>query len=215
MNIFNYDNPLMSGIKKIVSLISLSAMWIIFSLPIFTMGASTTALYYAVQKNVKHDRSYPAKEFWYAFKTNFKQATLTWLIFLGVGFFLAYDLWIIRGINDEMIYLKAVQVIVVIMLIVLVLFVFLIFPYIARFKNSIKLTIKNAGILAFRHFPVTLLVAVISLIAIVVVYIAPVSVVIVPALMMWQNSYLLEKVYRLYMTEEEKEREDFMNQKQY
>ena len=43
---FNYDNPVWRYIGKFGDLIILNILWIICSIPIFTIGASTTAVYY-------------------------------------------------------------------------------------------------------------------------------------------------------------------------
>ena len=46
---FNYDSPLFSSINKIVDCVFLSLLWFVFSIPIVTMGASTSALYYVAK----------------------------------------------------------------------------------------------------------------------------------------------------------------------
>ena len=47
---FKYDNKVFEVINAIVDLLVLGFFWIITSIPVFTMGASTTALYYTVNK---------------------------------------------------------------------------------------------------------------------------------------------------------------------
>ena len=46
--IFNYDNPVWRFIGKLGDLIILNILWIVCSIPVFTAGASATAVYYAV-----------------------------------------------------------------------------------------------------------------------------------------------------------------------
>ena len=41
--IFDIDSPLMNGLMKIGDCICLSALWLLFSLPVVTIGASSTA----------------------------------------------------------------------------------------------------------------------------------------------------------------------------
>ena len=43
--LFNYDNPVWRFIGKLGDLIILNVLWLITSIPIVTIGASTTALY--------------------------------------------------------------------------------------------------------------------------------------------------------------------------
>ena len=42
---FNYDNPVWRFIGKFGDLIILNVLWFVCSIPIFTIGASTTAVY--------------------------------------------------------------------------------------------------------------------------------------------------------------------------
>lgn len=47
---FNYDNPVWRFIGKLGDLILLNILWIVCSIPVFTIGASTTAVYYVTLK---------------------------------------------------------------------------------------------------------------------------------------------------------------------
>ena len=81
-NFFSTDGPLFEGMAYIINIIYVSVLWILFSIPIITIGASSTALYYTVTKVIRHGRSYIFREFWQSFKSNFKQSTAVWLIYL-------------------------------------------------------------------------------------------------------------------------------------
>ena len=76
------DGPLFEGMAYIINIIYVSVLWILFSIPIITIGASSTALYYTVTKVIRHGRSYIFREFWQSFKSNLKQSTAVWLIYL-------------------------------------------------------------------------------------------------------------------------------------
>ena len=45
-NFFSTDGPLFEGMAYIINIIYVSVLWILFSIPIITIGASSTALYY-------------------------------------------------------------------------------------------------------------------------------------------------------------------------
>ena len=87
---FNYDNPVWRFIGKFGDLIILNVLWFVCSIPIFTIGASTTAVYYVTLKLARNDDGYTIRSFFKSFKENFKQATIIWLILLAgaicVGF---------------------------------------------------------------------------------------------------------------------------------
>lgn len=93
-NIFNYNNKFFSAFDKVINIFCLSLIWFMACIPVFTIGASCTALYYAVNKVIRHGRGYIWKEFWSSFRSNFKQATVIWLIFLLIGLIMGAD-WFI------------------------------------------------------------------------------------------------------------------------
>ena len=59
-----------------------------------TAGAATTALYYTVNKVIRNNRSYIGREFWHAFKTNFRQSTIVWLILLLLYAIMGFDCYV-------------------------------------------------------------------------------------------------------------------------
>ena len=95
MNLIN--NSVIDGINRIVDSVILCFLFLLCSIPIFTIGASTTALYYTMLKVVQNDRSYISKEFFSCFKKNFKQSTLVWLMLLGIYAFLGFDFIIMKS----------------------------------------------------------------------------------------------------------------------
>jgi hypothetical protein len=46
--IFGMDSPLVETLMKVGDCLCLSVLWLVFSLPVFTIGASSTALYATV-----------------------------------------------------------------------------------------------------------------------------------------------------------------------
>ena len=93
---FDLDSPLMSALNKLADLIILNILVIICSLPVFTIGASMTALHYVVLKMVRNEEGYIIKSFFKSFKQNFRQATIIWLILLVLIGVLIGDFLILR-----------------------------------------------------------------------------------------------------------------------
>ena len=92
--IFNYDNPVWRFIGKLGDLIILNILWIVCSIPVFTAGASATAVYYVTLKLVRDEDDSTIRSFFRSFKSNFKQATAIWLILLAAGIVLGFDFWL-------------------------------------------------------------------------------------------------------------------------
>lgn len=54
----------------------LGIFWFVTSIPLVTIGASTTAVYYTVNKCIRNKKSYAYVEYWKAFKSNLKNQHL-------------------------------------------------------------------------------------------------------------------------------------------
>ena len=80
--LFSGDSAIGKALTKIGELVILSILWFFTSLPVITIGASTTALYYATAKSLRMDRGYFFKEYFKAWKDNFLKATFLELFFV-------------------------------------------------------------------------------------------------------------------------------------
>ena len=101
MRFFSYESRFSQLLMKLSCSCLLNILWFICSLPIFTIGASTTALYYACLKVIRDEESHAWELFFRSFKENFKQATQLWLILLGAGLFLGADGYILYHLRKS------------------------------------------------------------------------------------------------------------------
>ncbi|GLB27215.1 hypothetical protein LXJ15735_34560 [Lacrimispora xylanolytica] len=213
---FNYDNPVWRFIGKFGDLILLNILWLIFSIPIFTIGASTTAVYYVTLKLARDDDGYTIKSFFKSFKENFKQATVIWLVLLAIGAILGVDLYFFARLYTGSGTLKTVMLTVFLAMTIVYAAVFMyIFPLQSRFYNTVKKTFFNAFFMSLRHLFRTIGMIVINaaLIATGFIFVIP------PVLMIFMlfgfpllafiNSYILSPVFEQYMPKKE-ERSDEM-----
>lgn len=164
MRIFDLDGPLMSVLNKIADMMILNVLAIICCLPIFTAGAAFTALHYVCLKIVRNEEGYIAKSFFKAFKENFKQATIIWLVALVAILLLVADFWLIKEFNLELGYWFRVVLSAVFVLVIFT--TTFVFAALARFSNTTLQTIKNAFAMSVLQFPKTILM--------IIVYIIPV-----------------------------------------
>lgn len=77
---FSEQNNVIWVINKIVDMIFLSVLWVVCSIPIITIGASSAALYHTVTKAIREDNGYPVQSFFRSFKSNFRP-TLVFTVF--------------------------------------------------------------------------------------------------------------------------------------
>lgn len=206
-NIFNYDNGFFRVVNKIVDGFYASILWVLFSLPVVTFGASTTAFYYTVHKSLRGNRGYIWQSFWSSFKSNFKQVTKIWLVMLAVFAFLFADARIMFTSLKAGSQLGMLYYVFCFLLFFWAIWCVYLFAYSARFENGMKATMKNAGFIALLNLPWSLLVLALLLAGMLIIYLSPIMVTLVPAGVMYLYDMFLEKIFRKYMTEEDLKKE--------
>lgn len=87
------NNKVIAIINKLVDAVILSLLWVLCSLPLITIGASSAALYQAVTESVIEDKGYAYKLFFKSFKLSFRQSiffTVVFLLFTVTFLFIIY-----------------------------------------------------------------------------------------------------------------------------
>lgn len=214
-DIFNLDNRFFQGLNKLIDCVGLSVIWLACCIPVITAGAATTALYYAINKVIRHSRGYVWREFWHAFKVNFKQSTVVWLILLAASIVLGADGYIMYRFSQAGEKAGFLYIVFIALLALVVMWAIYLFPYIARFENATKQILKNAALIAIGNLGKTLIMFLIFLAAWFVGYIMPVTMVFVPAVFMIIINLLMEKIFRKYMSKEDLAAEEERNQEFY
>ena len=214
--LFNLDNKFFQGINKIVDCVCLSFLWVLLCIPVVTAGAATTALYYTVNKVIRNNRSYIWKEFWHAFRTNFKQSTLVWLILIFIYAIMGIDCYIMFQFAKAGVSYGSLYIVFAMLMLIVTMWANYLFPYMARFENTLKAVLKNCVIMALLNLGKSFVLLVLLLAAFVVTYVFFPAIMILPAVYMLLANFILEKVFVKYMTPEdieaEKERnEEFFN----
>lgn len=209
--LFSYDNKFFQFVSKLVDVFCVSMLWAVACIPVFTIGASSTALYYTVNKVIHHERGYLWKEFWGAFRSNFKQSTLLWLGFLGFAVLMWVDQYIMSLYMAEGSILGYAGYFFLIMFWITCLVWLFVYPNIARFENSSKAIVKNAVLMLVAHFPYTVLLVACLLILLLITWGIPGLAVFMPAIFSSVQNSIMERIFRKYMSPEDLAREDEQN----
>lgn len=159
MSIFNYDSPIFNFLGRLADLCLLNIIYLITCLPIVTFGAATTALYTVTLRMARKSDGYLVRSYFKAFKDNFKISTIIWVPSLLIFLLLLLD---IRIINVSLTNLSPLLVGAYILIFLLIYMLTFVFPYIARFENTVKATIKNALLISAAKLPFALLVLIIT-----------------------------------------------------
>ena len=153
----NPDSRIMSFLAKLGDMFILNVLYLVCCIPVITIGAATTALYYNTLKMAENRESYVWREFLRTFQENFKQATIIWMIILVIGAVLVGDFLVMGGIGSQA--LASVTAIVVIVVgVFLILTAVYVFPVRARFDNSVLNIMKYSLLMAIRHLPSTVVI---------------------------------------------------------
>ena len=121
---------------KLNELMWLNFLVVITCLPIFTIGASFSAMHTVLVKIYRDEEDKIARDFFSAFKSNFKQATLIWLIYLGVFAVLILDYGAMQNLNDPS--LRYLNILVPVLGFITILSLCWAFVLQSRYKLSIK-----------------------------------------------------------------------------
>ena len=144
----------MRALTIISDLLWLNVLALVCCIPVITTGASLTAMHYMALKIVRGEDGRITAGFFGAFKENFKQSTIIWLIMLIISVVLGVDLYIIYF--KIMTFPAAVELLVtVITILVLLMFTF-VFPVQAKFANPVPRTFKNALLVSVLQLPKTI-----------------------------------------------------------
>lgn len=161
MGIFAPDGKLARCLNSIGNLIVLNLLTLLCCIPLFTIGSAMTALYTMTMRMARNEEGSIVKGYLQAFKDNFRQATVLWLIFGSLMVFMAFDIWLLRSITGTfgMVY----RILLFVIILGFATWCIHIFAVQARFDNTIKNTAKNALLFAASHFPQAILMLAVTL----------------------------------------------------
>ena len=202
MNFFNPESKVMIFLGRITDYLILTLLWVICSIPIFTIGASTTAMFYTSFKILDDEDSYVTRCFFKSFKENFKQSTLLWLaavatlllFWLEFQFYNALDKGTIRFIG---------QVVFGFLFVLFTIIMLYLFPYVSRFHCTFKQSIKVSLLLGIRHLPTTIFLAIVDAAIVFACLYYLILFMFMPGFLCLANSFLLRRVFKKYMPEKE------------
>lgn len=156
---FSSDYKLMQAMGRIGDLVILNLLFFISCLPLFTIGAASAALYTVCFQMGTEKESGIFRTYVHAFRENFKQGTVVFLIlalFLLAGFFDTLLLSSLAG------WLRYGCILTAILLVLAVLMYSYAFPLLSQFSNGIRGTLKNALFLSLGYLPRSLLIAAVN-----------------------------------------------------
>ena len=179
--------------SKLFDVWMLGICWLFCSLPVITIGVSSTALYYALIHSVKADDGYASTMFFRSFRRNLKQGIILWLVTLAVFMLMRLNTGILEAKTDGMAGFVMIGFYTAVMVYTILAALYL-FPLLARFDMDIFWFLRVAAYMVVRYPLSSLMLAVVAGGAGALVYRFPFLIFVLPGPAMWLMSEFLEPV---------------------
>ncbi len=202
MRFLNVNSPFMAFVHKLIDYMWIGILWVLFSIPVFSYGAATTAALLTMEISLHKEEGRILATFWKWFRKEFKEATLLWLIRVPICLLVAANIWVV--------FISQIPILLQVLIYIATSLVFcwsqLWFGYLSKFEDPIKSVLKNTFRMSMVHVGRVLLLGIF-----VVFYIAASVVLFLlmpPLLVFLPGSYLLayfsvvNKIFALYIPKE-------------
>ena len=163
MRLFSYDSKFSQIMLKLCCGCYLNLLWLVCSLPVFTAGAATAALYDVTLRLAREEDPPLTTRFFKAFRENFRQATTLWLILLALGILLGADGYILNHLYKSTAGMSSVictlgLALIIVAAIAYVIVLLYVFPLVASVKNTNFAMLKNSLLIGIHYLFCTILV---------------------------------------------------------
>lgn len=146
--IFGLDSKFYKYGTLFCDLVIVVMLWIVCCIPVITIGASTTALYYVTTRQLSNREGYVTKDFFKSFKSNFFEATAVTLILLLFSGIIYINLNFFKPDTTINIIIYLIQYVI---LYEIMIFSVYVFPVLSRFDLKLGDLIKTSIFMANRH----------------------------------------------------------------
>ena len=179
----------------VVNLFVLNALWALCSIPLVTIGASTTALFSVTRQWVKGKEPPLLSHFWKGFKENFLQATLIWIILATAGVMLSVNLRALIYSGQEQSFLYILQWIAAVELVLLAINAF---SLLAHYQVTVLGCIRSAFFITNKHLGVSISILALLLGLLWLLYYWPVLILWVMGVLALGISFMQVRVFDAY-----------------
>ena len=171
--LFDPENTFWAFLTKLYTLAYVGFLWFVFSLPIITIGASTTALYAYTCDVVNKTEGYVWKTFYSVFKANFVKATKLWLFIVFFGLFLYFDAVLclkMSSLVGKILFFGVISFVFIFSLTVIY-----IFPLLAYKELPIKELVRSSFVMSMGSLPISITLVVVQALFLILFYYFPLT----------------------------------------
>lgn len=208
--LFSPDSKFVQAMSRIGDLLLLNVLFLFTCVPIFTIGAACTAMYTVCFRFGSDRERGVIRSYFRAFKENFKQSTVLWLIILLCGVTAGFNTCLFYAMSGA---LRYAFVLFAILFVLVLLIGAYVFPLLSQFDNDNRSTLKNALILSLGYLPRSVVIAALNVFPFVLMVLdfytflqtAFLWVALYFSTAAYLNTLLLKKVFAPYLGENEEE----------
>lgn len=200
------ENKVWSVITDIIDVVYAGLLWLVCSLPVITMGASSTALYYCIVKAIRRERGRVTASFFSAFKSNFRQSlvfTIIYIVYIFIWLFNSRVTVDMQGLISGLMRFMIVPALIPLPWL---------FAYISRFENTVGGCIKYTMYLSIKNIAVTLLLLLLLAAASLIGWMIPQLIPLLPGVACLCMSYFIEPVFKRITAEMESSGDQWYNE---
>ena len=205
--LFSPDSWLMRGMSRLGDLMLLNFFFLITCIPIVTIGASVTAMYTVCFRFGTDREKGVVRSYFAAFRENFKQGTIIWLIFLLYFVAACVNVFLFLSLKNAAHFLFLLFAVLALLALLIVGYAF---PLLSQFNSSTKRILGNALLMSIGYLPRSLLIVVLNIFPFVLLLLQPYY--FLAAGLIWflfyfaaaafLNTRLLHKVFAPYLAPE-------------
>ena len=199
--IFHSDNPFWGGMGRLFDIVELNLLWLLCALPLFTVGPASVALYAAMLALVRGKETYPHRDFFRAFRKDFRKNAFAGLLLTAFGGFLWIDVVICRRSGHG--------IFTFLMVFFFVILLFWLFttlyalPLLAVYDGGLKNALILSFTLSVRRFPLTLALLLITAASLWICHLFPPLIIAAIGISVHTKLFLLEPILKSWLSEAE------------
>ena len=210
--LFSPDSKFMQAMSRIADLLLLNLFFLLTCVPIVTIGAASTAMYTVCFRFGSEREAGVVRSYFRAFRENFRQATVLWLVILLCGATAGFNACLFYSMSGVLHYAFVLFAILFVLVLLVGAYAF---PLLSQFDNDNRSTLKNALIFSLGYLPRSILIAALNVFPFALMVLDFYT--FLQTAFLWaalyfsaaayMNSLLLKKVFAPYLGEKEEESE--------
>lgn len=193
---FSIDGPFFKYGTILADVIILTLLWLLCSLPLFTIGIATTALFYVTTKQISDKEGYVTANFFRSLKENFIQGLIITVILSVIGFVIFESIRFAYLLPEWKEFILTLDYIAAFEVIIVTIYVF---PLLSRFDMKTIEILRTAFFLANRHMFTTITCFVLIVgIVLLCIFVNPVFIIMSIGAYAYISSFMLMRIFRKY-----------------